>query len=391
MSAETPSHHLDLAGVFHGTKAFIGPEHVVIDLTNRCDHNCIACWTKSPLLRDAAPPDHWHNQQLSSKLAKQLIDDLADLGTKRIRFTGGGEPFQHHAIMDLAAHVKARGMILAITTSFTSVDPQKIDRLIEIGVDTFSVSVWAGTAQSYSRTHLNRTERTFERLREYLLYLKSKKRSGAPELILCNVLCSANYYETESMLDFAIEVGADGIYYTLVDAVPGSTDGLLLTPEQRAQVLEGIGKIEEKAEFHRKRSGQPFLLDNFDGFVARLRSVHASTGMYDKHDIEQQPCYIGWHFCRILADGKVGPCCRGADHPLGDLNERSFKEIWFSKLYDEFRDKAKRLSKDDPYFAKLKCHTMCDNLMHNREMQRRIDALPPDVRAQLERYATEAR
>ncbi|MCZ7586958.1 MAG: hypothetical protein M5R36_28430 [Deltaproteobacteria bacterium] len=51
--------HRDVAGVLDGERAFVGPEHVVIDPTNRCDNNCLACWTYSPLLGRYAPPEEW--------------------------------------------------------------------------------------------------------------------------------------------------------------------------------------------------------------------------------------------------------------------------------------------------------------------------------------------
>ncbi len=46
-------------GVEHGKKSYTGPEHVVLDLTNRCNNSCIACWTKSPLLGDNKPDIEW--------------------------------------------------------------------------------------------------------------------------------------------------------------------------------------------------------------------------------------------------------------------------------------------------------------------------------------------
>jgi radical SAM protein with 4Fe4S-binding SPASM domain len=41
----------------------------------------------------------------------------------------------------------------------------------------------------------------------------------------------------------------------------------------------------------------------------------------------------------ITWDGKVVPCCfdKDASHIMGDLNKRSFREIWHGKKYNEFR------------------------------------------------------
>ncbi|OGR03616.1 MAG: hypothetical protein A2284_11005 [Deltaproteobacteria bacterium RIFOXYA12_FULL_61_11] len=384
MKLDLPDDLLDLAGILHGSRAFIGPEHVVLDLTNRCELNCLGCWTYSPLLRGLEPPGLWKHTQLRSAMVETLIDDLADLGTKRIRFTGGGEPFLHHNALAFARRIKERGMTLAVTTSFTPVTVPMIDTMIDLGLDTLSVSLWAGTAETFSRTHPNRTERTFERVTENLRHLLANRRNGKPELILLDVVCSTNFHEVRGMLEYALELGADGVYYTLVDAIRGRTDGLLLNAEQRNLVLAEAPGILARVE-EVQATGKPFLLDNFDGFLTRLRSPGADLGVYDKQELEHLPCTVGWHFCRILADGRVAPCCRGAEHPLGDLKEQRFKDIWHSPTYDDFRRKARDLPKTDPYFHRLGCYIMCDNLMHIRNLERKLAELPGEVRAELQR------
>ena len=57
---------------------------------------------------------------------------------------------------------------------------------------------------------------------------------------------------------------------------------------------------------------------------------------------------------------------------MGNLAECTFREIWESERYAEFRHKALTLSKHDPYFAAISCHQMCDNLMHNQELHKRM-------------------
>ena len=47
-----------------------------------------------------------------------------------------------------------------------------------------------------------------------------------------------------------------------------------------------------------------------------------------------------WQSCVITWDGQVIPCCfdKDASHSMGSVMEKSFKEIWFSKLYQNFRN-----------------------------------------------------
>jgi MoaA/NifB/PqqE/SkfB family radical SAM enzyme len=349
-------------GVLDGRRAFVGPEHVVIDLTNRCNEQCLGCWTYSPLLGEKAPAREWVMQELRFEVVKKLINELAKMGTKRIRFTGGGEPFLHPQIMELIEYVKKKGMICAVTTNFTPINEKRLQKLMDGGIDDLAVSLWAGSPQTYVRMHPGRTVDDYMKIVENLRYLSSR-RNGNPFITLCNVISNLNYLEAEAMWDLALDVKANAIYFTVVDTVPGKTDALLLSEEQSKVLIQKMNFIKQKAVS--LPEGRKIKLDNFEGFMRRIADKNVSNGEYDKDFIDTIPCYIGWTFVRIMANGDVCPCCRGVSIPTGNVNQQSFSDIWHGELHREFRCKAKYAKKTDPYFAKVKCYKTCDNLMHN--------------------------
>ena len=112
----------------------------------------------------------------------------------------------------------------------------------------------------------------------------------------------------------------------------------------------------------------------FGSFQRRLLNT-VYKRKYDSNIVDSLPCYVGWIYSRILANGDVIPCCKAHLFSLGNLYKNSFKEIWFSNKYNEFRSKAKKLKKSDPYFNKINCYKGCDNLGMNLEMHRRINSL----------------
>jgi len=57
---------------------------------------------------------------------------------------------------------------------------------------------------------------------------------------------------------------------------------------------------------------------------------------------------------------------------MGNINKSSFKDIWHSLEYNEFRTKAKYLHKQDSYFKEIGCAKECDNLMHNIETHKKV-------------------
>ena len=371
---------LDIKGILDGKRAFTGPEQVVIDLTNRCNNNCIACWTGSPLLREKTPPDHWKSLEFPYELMKEIIFDLHKLGTKRIRFTGGGEPFMHSHIMELLEYVKSLGMACAVTTNFTLMDETKIEKIIEIGLDEIAVSMWAGDPITYSRTHPNKTEKTFDRI-VFLLSKLGNEKNCLPRVTIANVLSCMNYPTVMRMFDFAEHVKANAVYYTLVDPIPGYTDGLLLNPQHSQELLGMIAEVEKKAASLPEHG--KIELENFDQFKRRVANSNTGAGHYDNNMIDNIPCYVGWMFARLLPDGSVSPCCRGVNKPLGNLFQNSFAEIWHSPAYCEFRYNAKHLKKNHPYFHPIGCYTTCDNLMHNLEIHRRMLTIFPELEKKL--------
>ena len=50
-------------------------------------------------------------------------------------------------------------------------------------------------------------------------------------------------------------------------------------------------------------------------------------------------CWRMWSGCVVTWDGIVVPCCfdKDAKHPLGNLRIQSFKELWNSTKYQDFR------------------------------------------------------
>ena len=163
-------YHKDLMrGILDGRHAYIGPKIVQIDITNNCNLNCLYCWARSPLLREKQANKEWESYELPLDLIKKLIDDLYLLGTEDIYIAGGGEPFMHPNIIDILKYIKHKGMRCEVTTNFTLITEDIVKRIVELGVDFVTVSLWAGTAETYEKLHLNAKKETFFQIIEIAL------------------------------------------------------------------------------------------------------------------------------------------------------------------------------------------------------------------------------
>jgi len=97
----------------------------------------------------------------------------------------------------------------------------------------------------------------------------------------------------------------------------------------------------------------------------RISSKRLGQAQYEINIVDTMPCYVGWTYSRILVNGDVIPCCKGVNKPLGNIYDKTFSEIWFSHIYDEFRKLAKTKKKSYPYFKEIECYKSCDNVGMN--------------------------
>jgi len=78
--------------------------------------------------------------ELTSPEVHRIIDDLAKFGVKNLTLTGG-EVFLRHDALEIIEHVKQTPMKLCVNTNGWYLRPQIADRLVELGVDSMSVSI----------------------------------------------------------------------------------------------------------------------------------------------------------------------------------------------------------------------------------------------------------
>jgi len=376
------SRYLDSLGVLDGSFAYKGPGSAQIDLTNNCNNNCIGCWCNSPLLGEKEISPEVKNQTIPYKRVIALIDELYRMGTRHIYYAGGGEPFMHPQIMEIIRHTKRRGLECYVNTNFTLIDEKRARELAAEGVDSLTVSIWAGTAGMYALTHPSKNEATFLKIKETLRYLSEIKKKR-PFIKIYNVIFNKNYQELKAMVDFALETHAEAVEFTVIDTIPGKTDSLLLNDSEKQALLAGCSEIKKQQE--NNGLANKIKLLNFEQFMRRVSSSGSKSAEYDSDIIGKMPCYAGWAFVRILADGNVNSCLKSHRFPVGNIFKEEFKTIWNNNLQRLFREKTFKMNKDDPFFSligndpdsRMGCFKSCDNMGHNMELHGRFISLSP--------------
>jgi len=360
-------------GIIHGRRAFTGPIYAQIGVTDRCNLNCLCCWFHSPLIRDN--PYRSQHAELSFDDYCRLLRGLHKLGCRYIIIVGFGEPFLHPRIIHMLAEAKRTGFNCGVCTNGVLLTESMVNELIDMRLDRLDVSVWAGSAASYVKTHPGCSGKIFERIGRALLLIKELKREkglDVPYVKILNVICNANYTDIEEMIDFGIEAGAEEVIFQPMMTVPGETDSLLLSDDEAALVREKLITLRSKVE------NCPLKFVNIDEYLARISSARHASGDYDLGMVHRIPCTIGWRFVVTLANGDVLACCNGSGKPLGNFLRQPMKEIWNSPAYREFRKRASVFPRSvfDDYFSAFACHTRCPHYLECLAIYRELSRMP---------------
>jgi MoaA/NifB/PqqE/SkfB family radical SAM enzyme len=285
-----------------------------------------------------------HHNKVNMKLdmCKSVLNDAADLGTQRIAFVGEGEPFLNKSIMDMIEHAKSLNLWVLVFTNGSLLDEEKLQQLISLELTWLRVSLNAGRPETYPLIHTTENVDTFYRIKDCLFQLSRLKRGknkNFPQLELSFIIQKQNLHEIEDMIKIAIEVGAQKVslepMYAFREAFP-----LGLNSEdvkEYKNILPRIQKLSSANNIILKADYLPFSVPENEALHSGNASIYFSI-----------PCYVGWWFSKVMADGIVNPCCN-CFTVMGDTTQQSFKEIWFSETYKEFRRNAKKF----PHLGKI--------------------------------------
>lgn len=384
---------LDLAGVLHGEAAFTGPYTIQLDVTNRCNNDCIACWLHSPLLAKTGPNARDRRAQLRFDLVRQMLDDAAAMGTRDIYMAGGGDPTVYPWLRETVEHAKAHGMSVAINTNFALCDEDWCRWACDVGLNDLTLSVWAGREDGYLATHPNKKAGDFERLEAMVRFLNDHKRARGqgPTVKVYHVVSNLNAHEFEAMWDFVDRTGCDAVEFTVVDTVPGHTDILLFDDATRARLLDASLKLRDRLESR----GEGARLFGYDHWLRRLQCSGVVDGLGDANIVHTFPCTIGWTFLRVMPDGKVTSCLKSHRIPIGNLNDERLATMWNNGQQREFRRRTNVVEKRDPWFSQIGndpdapcgCEKSCDDLGRNLATWRRIESMGGPERMVLQHAA----
>ncbi|MFA5240532.1 MAG: radical SAM protein [Phycisphaerae bacterium] len=290
---------------------------IVYNCTSRCNLKCLHCYSSSTSDRSTG--------ELSTAEAKQLLHQIAEVNTPVVLFTGG-EPLLREDLFELLAEAKQLSLRTVISTNGTLIDSASAKNFVTLGVSYVGVSI-------------DGDESLHDKFRQSPGCFKAAL-AGVENCQNAGLRTGLRFTITKQNIDkipaaFDIAASADIrriCFYHLVKAGRASniTSNKLNAIETR-RAIDTI--IEKTGEFVRKKLVDEVLTvgNHADGPYLLLKMAKEKNPLYQKAKdllLANGGSKIGEKIASVTWDGFVHPDQFWRNYSLGNVKDKTFKEIW---------------------------------------------------------------
>jgi len=285
------------------------PRIVSWNTTLNCNLRCAHCYINAH--RRSA-------EELDTTEGKRLIDQIAEV-SKPILVLSGGEPLLREDIFELAHYATKKGLTVGLGTNGTLITIDIAKKLKEAGVKTVAVSLDSVIPEKHDR--FRGINGAWEKA---IKGIKACRDVGL-EIRINTTVTRENYDEIDKIVRLAEKVGAKHFHL------------FSLVPTGRAKSVDAPSPTEYE------RMIRDVLVKGRTEFRLRIRPVcfPQFTRIAKQEGIRlevERGCIAGLWYCRINPTGDVTPCPY-LPIKVGNIREKSFKEIWFnSEVFKTLRD-----------------------------------------------------
>ena len=289
---------------FHLTRIFGNPIQwglpisISFEPTTSCNLRCPECPSG---LRAFTRPTGMLHSDFFSKTIEEIHKDLLYL-----IFYFQGEPYLNPEFLQMVRYAHEKGIYTATSTNAHYLTDEKARETVESGLDRLIISIDGTTQEVYEQYRVGgQLHKVVEGARK-IVYWKKKLKSRTPFIFFQFLVVKPNEHQLEEVKKLGKEIGVDQVRFKTAQVYDYAND-----PHQLIPSINKYSRYKKDA----------------DG------NMQVKSGLHNR-------CWKLWHANVITWDGLVVPCCfdKDATHRLGNLQNQTFREIWNSKSYFDFRN-----------------------------------------------------
>ena len=274
------------------------PVSYSIEPTNHCNLKCPECPSGLGTLTRPLGLLRFDN-------FKKIIDEIKSTGFY-VQLFFQGEPFINKQLGQMISYAQKSNVYISISTNGHFINEENVDNVLENAPDKLIYSVDGMDEASYQNYRVGGTYKQADIGLRTLINRKKELGLKKPFVEFQFIVMKQNEHQLDDVLRYGKEVGVDKVVFKTMQ-ISSYDNALKFLPSNK--------------KFRR------YALDN--------QSFKIKNGI-------KNHCFALWRTSVITWDGKVVPCCfdKNAQFEFGIVNGRSFKDIWKSNEYQDFRTKV---------------------------------------------------
>ena len=275
------------------------PFNVSIEPTTSCNLGCPECPSGlKSFTRPTGNVDYDFYKRMVDEIGEELI---------YLYFYFQGEPYMHPRFLELVKYASQKNIYTVTSTNAHFLTERKARETVASGLDRIIISIDGTTQKTYEQYRVGGTLAKVIEGTKNLVRARAEAQSKTPHIIFQFLVVKPNEHQIEEVKALAQSLGVDEVKLKTAQV------------NDFKQGSELIPTIEQYSRYKKR-----------------------SDGTYQIKNELLNHCWKLWHSCVITWDGKIVPCCfdKDAQHQLGDLNTKTFSQIWTSPLYRSFRSRV---------------------------------------------------
>jgi MoaA/NifB/PqqE/SkfB family radical SAM enzyme len=268
-----------------------------IEPTNHCNLKCPECPSGLGILTRPLG-------LLDPEEFKNIIDEIKNTGFY-IQLFFQGEPFINKQLPSMIKYAQANKIYVSISTNGHFIGRENVVDVLRNAPDKLIYSVDGLDERSYRNYRIGGSFKEVDEGLRALVRTKKELRLKKPFVEFQFIVMKQNEHMIDDVRKYGKDVGVDKVVF----------------------------KTMQVSSYENAKSFLP-LNKKYCRYIMKDGSFSIKGKMKNQ-------CFALWRTSVITWDKKIVPCCfdKDAAYKLGLLNGRTFKDVWSSGSYNDFRNK----------------------------------------------------